>query len=270
MVGITLVTMGQGNVKALKKTLESFKHICNEVVYGDLLIFPEDRAIVESYQKEYNLRIMPLPFNYIFQMGFSSVLNYLAANAKNDFVMYMNTSETIDEDYGIIDIINKNRDCNAFYFSHRVEKHRWFRCFNRHELQWSGVIHEEVIAIKGDARPYHKPIFMMKDEEKDMSNEFKAAVFNSIKECCYFFNYMKLVDYPALRGATNEGWVAFAKEQYKSMQERLEAKGKQYEAFKTGNFAMLINDISTSDYFKKERFISSHGMNFQGARKDIL
>ncbi len=264
---ISLITMGQGNVLALKKTLESFKDIVDEFVYGDLLIFDEDRVMIKEYEKNYNFRRIALPFNYIFQMGFSSLLNYLISNAKNDMVLYMNTSEVIDEDYGINEIVNSNTDCNAFYFTNRNEKHRWFRCFDRRYVKWDGRIHEEPV---GDLKPYHKPIFMMKDEEKDMVDEFKAAVFNSVKEMVYWNQLMRIVDYPKEKGITNEYWVNFAKEQYQSMKERLELKGNQYRAFITGDFGMFVNEIQTSDYFEKERFVSNGLINFQGARKDIL
>jgi hypothetical protein len=260
--------MGQGNVIALKKTLDSFKGIVDEVVYGDLLIFQEDREVVKGYQWGYNLRMISLPFNYIFQMGFSSLLNYLISNAKNDMVMYMNTSEVIDEDYGINKIIDGNPDCNAFYFSHRVEKHRWFRCFDRRFAKWDGRIHEEPIG--DNVQPYHKPIFMMKDEEKDMGDKFKADTFNSVKEMTYWNQLIKIVDNPKEKGVTNEYWVKFAKEQYQSMKDRLVEKGNQYEAFKIGDYEMFMNDIYTSDYFKTAKFESSNLLNFQGARKDIL
>lgn len=265
---ISLITMGAGNVLVLKETLESFKGIVDEVVYGDMLLFPEDREILNSYRDTYNINIQMLPFNYIFQMGFDSVLNFLISNAKNDLCLYMNTSEVIDIDYGINKIVNDNPECNSFYFSHAVEKHRWFRMNDRRFLKWSGNIHEE--CTRGIVSPYHKPIFQMKDLEKDMDDSFKAAVLNSCKELCYFKNYMKLVDDDKNIGGTNAGWVSFAKEQYQSMKERLENKGLQYEAYKTGNYDMFMNDIATSDYFKKEKFTSSFGMNFQGARKDIL
>lgn len=268
--GISLITMGQGNVIALKQTLESFKNVVDEVIYGDMLLFDKDREVLHSYASDYNTRIIRLPFNYIFHMGFASCLNLLASHATNDMVMYMNTSEAIDEDYGIVETIKSNPECNMFYFIHRTDKHRWFRCYNRKELEWSGVIHEEVVPIKGECIPYHKPIFMMKDLEKDMQDTLKASVFNSVKELSYFNNYMKLVDAPKVCGATNIGWFKFAQDQYASMKERLEQKGKQYEAFLTGNFDMFLNEIQTSDYFKTERFESKHGMNFQGTRKDLV
>src|SRR6478736_9313933 len=117
--GITLITMGAGNVKALGKTLESFKNVFDEVVYGDMLLFEEDREAIWSYKREYNMQVVALPFNFIFRHGFSNTLNTLAQEATNDYVVYMNTSEIIDEDYGIVDIVKSNPDCNAFYFIHR-------------------------------------------------------------------------------------------------------------------------------------------------------
>lgn len=265
--GISLLTMGVGNVIVLKETLESFKGIVDEVVYGDMLLFDEDRDILESYKNEYNINIQRIPFNYIFHMGFDNLLNLLAKNAKNDMVMYMNTSEVIDEDYGILDIINSNKDCNTFYFSHRQESHRWFRTYNKKQLHWSGVIHEEVV---GEQRPYHKPIFMMKDLEKDMGNSLKAKVFNDCKELSYFNNYLKLIDYPKECGATNDGWVKFVADQYDDMKQRLLNKGKRYEAYLIGDLNMYLNDVYTNPEFEKERFESSDIINFQGNRKIIL
>jgi len=269
---ISLISMGAGNVLALKKTLESFKGIVNEVVYGDMLIFPEDREVVKGYQDEYNLRIIQLPFNYIFNMGFSSLLNFLISNAKNDMVLYMNTSEAIDENYGINETINSNPDCNAFYLSHRTESHRWYRCFDRRFVKWDGRIHEEAVPCIGgvEINPYHKPILMFKDYEKDMDNPFKAAVFNSVKEMVYWNQLMKIVDNPKEKGSTHEHWIKFAKEQYDSMKQRLHEKGNQYEAFKTGDFEMFLNELNNSDYFSKERFESSDMINYQGNRKIIL
>lgn len=264
---ISLVTMSHGNPIALKKTLESFKGIVDEVVYGDLLIFQEDRGLIKSYEKEFNLRIIPLPFNYIFQMGFSNVLNFLISNCKNDLCLYMNTSEVIDIDYGVNEIVNNNPDCNTFYFSHSVEKHRWFRLSDRRHIEWSGRLHEEP---SGEMKPYYKPIFQMKDEEKDLDNPWKAAVLNSCKEMVYWNQLLRIVDNPKEQAATNDYWVNYAKSQYQSMVDRLAAKGKQYEAFKTGDYKMFMMDIYSSDYFEKERFESNDMINFQGNRKIVL
>ena len=263
---ISLITMGQANPIALKRTLDSFKGVVSEVVFGDLLIFPDDRELVKSYQSEYNLRIIPLPFNYIFHMGFSNVLNFLISNAKNDLCLYTNVSEIIEEDFGINKIVNDNQNCNSFYFSHRQEKHRWYRCNDRRFVQWSGLIHEETI---GDIKPYHKPIYVMADTDKDSDSELKAAAANTIKEMVYWNQLMKIVDDPKQQQSTNDFWVNFAKEQYQSMVDRLAQKGKHYEAFKIGDFKMFMMDIYSSDYFKTTTFESSNSIEFQGSSKSL-
>lgn len=264
---ITLITMGAGNVLALKKTLESFKNICTEVIYGDLLIFEEDREIVKSYQSEYNIKIVPFEFNYIFKNGFSSVLNELSTHTTNDLVLYMNTSEVVDGEERIVRLINEIFwDYNCFSFDHATDKHSWFRLYDKNAIKWGGLIHEELVGDRKDC-PYY--VFRMKDEEKDLDNSFKAKVFNSIKEIVYFEQYIKLVEYPELKGITNEYWVRFAKENYESMKDRLSKKGKLYEAFKLGDFNMLLDDINNNPEFEKEQYISSVLVDFQGDRKQL-
>lgn len=240
--GITLITMGAGNVLVLKETLKSFQHICDEVIYGDLLLFHTDREIVQSYQSEFNLKIVPFKFDYLFQNGFSSLLNILASHATNDVVMYMNTSEVVDEDYGIVETVNGNPQCNTFFFTHLTDLHRWYRCYNRHELKWSGRIHEQ---LEGEYRPYHRPIFQMADLPKDMGEAYKAFAFDTCKECVYFHNYMSFIDNPEMLGATDPGWIKFATENYDSMKERLVKKGLIYEGFRDGDFKKLRLGLQT-------------------------
>lgn len=261
--------MGAGNVIVLEETLKSFvsKGICNEVIYGDLLLFPEDRQIVKSYQEKYNLKFVKFPFNYIFKNGFASVLNELSAHATNDLVIYMNTSEIISVDNGIKKIIEENTDCNTFYFDHATDKHRWFRMYNRHDLKWSGVIHEE---ITGEFRPYHKPIFTMADLEKDLDNPLKAKVLNDVKELVYFTQYMRLIDEPNVQGSTNDGWLVFAKDNYESMRYRLIKKGKRYDAFQLGDLQMYMDDVMNNPEFEKERYETTSMIEFQGDKKYLL
>lgn len=262
--GVTLITMGCGNVLVLKETLKSFHPIFDEIIYGDLLLFPEDREVLKSYQREFNLHIIPFEFDYLFKNGFSILLNQLAAKASNSMVIYMNTSEIIDENYGMYDRIFQNKDCNTFFFTHKTDPHRWFRCYDKEELQWSGRIHESLI---GDYKPHHHPIFQMADLEKDMNDTFKAKVFNDVKEIVYFRNYMAIVDHPEQLGGTDPGWIRFATENYESMQERLLKKGKRYEAFLEGDFKKYMLDVYSNPEFEKERFESSNMIEYQGDPK---
>lgn len=260
--GISLITMGAGNVKVLGKTLESFKNVFDEVVYGDMLLFDEDRKVIDEYKQQYNMGVLQMPFDYIFKYGFANALNTLAFQATNDIILYMNTSEVIDEDYGIVDAVHNNKECNSFYFVHRTDPHRWFRMYNKNDLRWSGCIHEQLV---GDYRPFHKPTFMMADLEKDMDDLLKADIFNSVKEIVYFKNYMNIVDHPSLLGETDPGWIKFAQENYDSMKVRMHAKGYLYEAFATGNEPLLRRSIER--YKITESFASSGLIEYQGDPK---
>lgn len=264
---ISLVTMGAGNVKVLKETLKSFAPFVDEFVYGDMLLFPEDRGIVKSYQKEFNLKIIELPFDYIFKNGFSSVLNLLISKASNDMCGYANTSEIVEIDFGINEIIDNNPECNVFYFTHATDPHRWFRFGDRRELHWSGVIHEQ---LGGEYKPYYKPIFQMADLPKDMDDLRKAKLFDTCKEIVYFHNYMKLVSYPQLLGETDLGWVKFAQDNYQSFKERLKAKGEAYVAYSSGIYEMLIHYFNTSPDFEKQKFESNIGIEYQNDKKYLL
>lgn len=266
---ITLITMGQGNPIALKRTLESFKGIVSEVVFGDVCIFEDDRKLIKTYCKEFNMRMIPLPFDYIYKFGFSSILNLLIKWANNNYVIYMNVGEIIDVGAeNILNTLNNNLSCNAFYFDHSVETHRWFRMFDKRDIEWSGIIHEEPVEISGhNMRPYHRPIFTMADTDKDMIDPFKAAVANTTKEICYFNQYLKLVDDTENSGATNHGWIEFARDNYESMKFRLDKKGESYKAFVEGDFDMFLHDIYNNAEFEQERFSSNHMIEFQGDPK---
>lgn len=262
---ITLITMGQANPVALKRTIESFKGIVDEIIFGDLLIFESDRELIETYCFYSNFHIVRLPFNYIFENGFAATLNKLAEHATNDWVLYMNVSEVIDGEHPIKEQMSK--DYNCYSFDHAVDPHRWFRLYNRKELQWEGVIHEEVRPlVNREGRPCPFYVFRMKDTEKDSADPFKEKVANDVKELCYFKNYTRLVLEPSA-GATHSNWVKWATDSYESLKERLLKKGKRYEAFMTGNLEMYLEDINTNPEFAEERFKSSDLINFQGDRK---
>lgn len=256
--GITLITMGQGNAKALLNTLENTNQLVDEIIFGDVLIFEEDRKVIHSYKERFNIRIIPFSFDFIFKNGFSSILNELSGYATNDFVLYLNVSETVQHDYGILKHINY--DYNCYYFTHETETHHWYRLYNRNELKWSGIIHEELI---GEYRPYPNPLFMMADTPKDNDNEFKAMVFNEVKEIVYFNQYIRLVDEPNVSPTTNIGWVNYAKDSYNSLVERLNKKGDSYLSFKNSDPELFLSYIKSSPEFKKENFQNNNLIHFQ-------
>ena len=80
----SLITMSQGNVKVLGETFQSFSTFCDEIVYGDLLVLEADREVLKEYQKEFNLKVVKYPFNFIYKNGFSYFLNDLATYSTNN------------------------------------------------------------------------------------------------------------------------------------------------------------------------------------------
>ncbi len=267
--GISGITMLSGNVIILEETIKSLLTICDEVVIGDLIVFPEDRERLCWYQTKYNIKIIKLPFDNLFKNGFSFVLNLLAAEASNNTVLYLNTSEVIEKDNGVLGIVSPEYNC--YHFDHGTDRHRWHRFYDKRELQWSGRIHEALEALRGcEFRPYHKPIFRMADKEKDMQSAFKAYIFNSIKEITYFRNYMSILDEPETIGATDPGWIPFVKDNYDYWKNKLEGKGDIYKAFVTGDYDLLMKSINNINEFEKEKFESNIGIEYQGDKKYLL
>jgi hypothetical protein len=242
----------------LRKTLESVSGTCNEIIYGDMLLWNDDREIVESYKKDFNLKIVPFGFNYLYHRGFSDCLNNMALYASNDMVLYLNTSEIIEENYGIRKIINDNSDCNSFFFIHKTDPHRWFRLYNKNQLRWSGIIHEQLM---GDYIPYHKPVFMMADLPKDMEDINKAKILDSLKEIVYFRQYMNIIDKPELLGETDPGWVNFSRDNYQSFKDRLNQRFHQVTAVETGDLNGFLNAAKYD--IKNQTFKSSIAIEYQ-------
>lgn len=266
---ISYIAPTHGNPVALKRTLDSLVGICDEFIIGDVIIFPLDRELIRSYKSEFNIKIIKFEFNYIFKNGFSSILNALIEHATNNIVLYLNTGEIIEK--GKDKILDKiSDDYNCYYIDHSSEKHRWWRCFDKREVKWSGIIHEESIAGNGEIRPYPKPFFTFADTEKDMYDEFKAAVLNDSKELVYFNLYNKIIDDPKNLQGTDPGWVHFAESNYESMAYRLRSKGKRFEAFKSGNYELYMSEVYSDPEFAKQRFQSSDAIEFQGDKKYLL
>lgn len=248
--------MSQGNPIALKKTIESFLPVVDEIIFGDVLIFEEDRKIIEGYKLDYPLRTFKFDFNYIFKNGFCSILNELASYAKNKYVVYMNVGEII-EGPSVVEVATRD-EFNAYFFDHATESHHWYRFYDKTEVRWRGIIHEELHPIPGRTikpRFCQTPSFRMADTEKDMGSEFKAKVNNDVKELTYFNAYLRLVDEPSYIDVTNGGWVQYAKDGYQSLSERIQAKGKRLQAFQEGNLEMYLEDIHTNPEFQNEELI---------------
>lgn len=268
---ISFITMGQGNVKATINTIQSFGWICSEIIYGDMCVFNEDSEAIQALSDCWNIKIIKLPFNYLYKNGFSSCLNLLASYASNDLCLYNNVGEQIDGPEVALRLINeKFPQYNAYAINHRTETHTWVRAWNKREVEFSGMIHEECRAKEGfnlNLCPYY--IFQFKDTDKDLDNKFKALVFDDIKNLTYNRNYIRLVEQPELQGATNNWWVDFAKQNYESMKHRLIDKRTRYEAFEEGDLEKYLNDVYNNPLFKQENFQSNTLIEYQNSTKSL-
>lgn len=260
--------MGLGNQKALEKTIsnviEKFNGRLTEIIYGNLSAFEEDYNTVELYAKEVlektavTMKVIHYPINYIYDNGFNKILNSLASYAHNDYVLYLNVAEYIEGDIKL-ELLDQNYNC--FMFDHATETHRWIRFYKKSELEWSGPIHEEIV---GNKRTCPTVIFRMADSDKDMQDHFKYWVYNHVKEMTYFNQYIRIVNAngdKSIIGATNHGWIDYARRDYKYLVERLEKKGSILDAFKSGNpdlFAKVCAEqySEIDDDFKNNRLIN--------------
>lgn len=271
---ITLITMGQGNPIAFQRTVESFKGIISEVIFGDLCVFEYDSLLTskilesEEYENNFKHKIIKFPFNYIFKNGFSSILNFLADNATNDIVIYMNVGEVIANK--ITPNVTLFEDCDAWYFDHPTDPHHWYRMYNRRKFKWGGLIHEELVSLIDGTKKSPKPSFTMVDTEKDMDNVFKSKVYNDIKEIVYFHQYQRLIDEPEVRAITNEYWLRESQQADPPMIARLLKKGKRFEAFKSGDLQLYLDTVGSDPFFGAMPDTSDTLVNVQGNRKDVL
>lgn len=253
---ITLILPTQGNPIALKRTIDNvlaqFQGKVDEVIVGDLCVFQEDSEaikVMSAMMPEGVVKIVEPEFNTLFQQGFGNTLNFLSEFAKNDFILYLNVGEIVETNMNI-DLLSQGYNC--FQFDHAEDKHHWTRLYNKKDMQWSGRIHEEV---RGEKNVCPTMLFRMADTEKDSYNPFKAQVYNDIKELVYFNQYIKLVEEPNEIGATNQGWVTYAKDGYQSLTERLAKKGKRYEAFKEGDLQKYLDNCQEFESFDNNNMI---------------
>lgn len=225
---ITLVTPTQGNPVALRRTVDnlksSFGGLLNEFVVGDLSVF--DGQFESGFD---DVRFHKLPFNFLFKNGFSAALNLLAEQATNDLCIYLNVGEIVECNLNT-DLISAPYNC--YSFNHAVDPHTWFRMWDRKHIAWSGRIHEE---LRGPLKKCPQHLFRMADTPKDEEDDFKAGVYNDIKEMVYFQQYVHLVERPEDLGATNVHWLKYAQDGLWDLQKKLKEKGDRYQAFLEGD-----------------------------------
>lgn len=229
---LTLIFPAHSNPVSAKRTIDNvrsaFGGLANEFIVGDVSIHENDFLAGAS-----DVRVIPLPFNFIFKNGFANTLNTLASHATNDLVLYLNCSEIVECN---LDVSLLSPEWNCWSFNHAEDPHTWVRCYDRRELQWSGRIHEEII---GPRRLCPRHLFRMADTEKS-DDGFRAACSNDVKEITYFQQYVHIVEHPEDLGATNEHWLNYSRSEYDDLKRRLNEKGERYQAFVNGDLQAYL------------------------------
>jgi len=233
-----LITMAQGNPKALRRTFESYRPYCDEIVFGDVLLFEEDRAAVKAMEAEFKLRVVRFDFDFIFHNGFSAILNRLASQATTELALYANCGEIIDPNYPV-NWPQQDDGHNCYFFKHATETHHWIRTYDPKQLEWSGLIHEEVCGLfPRNCRPTE--VFYMADTEKDTDDPFRRRVCEDVKEMVYFEQLDRLRRQPHLLGGTNAGWLDYTNKQGLYYVTQQLKRGLRYIAFHQHCFELYM------------------------------
>lgn len=267
MRNISLICMSQGNPEALRRTFESVQGVCDEIIYGDVIMLPEVRELIYDVAKKYNCKVVNYKFDTIYKNGFSYILNDLSKHATNDLVLYLNCGEIIQKPEQVIRLVNeKFSEYNTFAMRHDSDPHVWWRLYDRNKVKWQGIIHEELRGERIDC-PYF--LFTFEDTQKDVSNPLHSKVADDTKELCYFKQYTRLIETPEVRTIENEWWLNFAKENFDSMKHRLFDKRERYEAFEEGKLEKYLHDVYSNPLFEKERFESNTLIEYQNSNRSL-
>ncbi len=230
---ITLVTVTQSNPVALRRTVDNvraaFGGLANEFVVGDVSVF--DDYFGSGFE---DVRFHKLPFDTLYKDGFAATLNHLAAKATNDLCLYLNVGEIVE---GEVNLGMLNDRYNCYSFDHATDPHVWIRMWDRRALKWSGRIHEEVVGPQ-KKHPWH--LFRMADTPKDRNDEFRAGIYNDIKELVYFKQYVHIAEHPEDLAATGAGWLDYSIRELEDLKRRLREKGDRYTAFEDGDLSMYL------------------------------
>jgi len=213
----------------MDNVVAAFGGMMNEILVGDMSVF--DDNFTSGFD---DAKIIKMPFDSLFKHGFSNALNHVASHSTNDLCLYLNVGEIVEKNLDASFITDR---FNCYSFNHAVDPHIWVRMWNRHELWWSGRIHEEIV---GPRRECPAIIFTMADTEKDMEDDFRAGVYNDIKEMVYFQQYVHLSEHPEDKGATDQGWLNYSQAEYEDLKRRLSSKGERYQAFLSGDLSAYL------------------------------
>lgn len=201
MISLLIPTCG-GNIENFKRTADSARSVCDEVVAISTCLFKEDLEAVKQAAD----KVVELPWCFTFQNGFGEMHNKGHRVAKNDWIILLGVGETIHSGHERIKpMIQANGPRAVLSCWHINDPNHWRRLYNRNHAYWSGGIHESVVGGegKGDA-------FEMRDTDKlPLPDPFKQEALKWYKGALYNARYRHLLRNPDTLGGTDRGWLAF-------------------------------------------------------------
>lgn len=199
---LTLVVPTYGGVPNVRRTVESAKGACNDVVIVSTAPHEEDNEAFAQMGQ-----VVPLPWNFVFYHGFGSLYNQGTPAAKNDWLVLLGTGETMqDVNAQLRSHLSAPDASRVFTCFHHNDPHQWKRIWNRTGgTMWSGLIHEEIVGGRDAGL-----LFRMQDTAKTPEDDpVKNEVFRYLKTLSYHRMYHELLHHPEKLGGTNPGWVDF-------------------------------------------------------------
>lgn len=202
-----------GNPDNLRRTADSMRQVCDEILVVHQTLFDYDQAIARSIAD----KVEVVDWNFVYgPEGYGGLPNK-HGQSSCDWMMLFGVGETLAEQYAPIREVLRDSPRNMVWRCNHVnDTNTWGRIWCPSAgVRWGGLIHEEA----GGGTPGYRILFRMQDTDKvphhdPMVNE----ALKWMKLTSYDENYYKLLksidpatgDSP-LRSFTNKGWLDFVR-----------------------------------------------------------
>lgn len=200
-----------GHPDNLKRTCDSLRQVCDEVLVVHQTLFDEDRDIARSIAD----KVEVVDWNFVFQdEGYGGLPNR-HAQSKADWFLLLGVGETIAQEYDSIrKVLQDSSKGTVWRCDHHNDDNTWGRVFSpKGGVRWGGLIHEEA----GGGNPGNKLLFRMQDTDKTPhADPFVNEALRWMKVTSYEHNYLRLLESidpqtgnSPLLSYTNRGWLSF-------------------------------------------------------------
>jgi hypothetical protein len=249
---MTLILPSFGGGVNVERTIESCRHVCDEVVIISTAFFSED----QQHFRRIADKVVELPWNFTFLHGHGELHNQATALAKNDWLLLLGTAETFAEPLmPVAETLASASPREMFRCNHHNDPHSWKRVWNRTSgVHWSGIMHEELTG--GDDG---RLLFRMQDTEKTPSlDAFKDEARRWVKGLVYNLQYYRLLKDPSLLGAASTGWLKFVKGAEESITKYCEDNQGMLRACIEGDLPRFLKLVEQASQCREP-----YGVNFK-------